>query len=621
MEKMKNNKIYFYIALIFLLIGFTGCGENKNNNNAGEINNNETINTVSENDEIVFSDFLVERCVRKTLNKDWDYKITKKDIENIKEFVIDNVLDPSIGENWFSGNPLMNFYSGYIDLSDLKYFTGLEELNIDNLVNFDMVVNFDAVSACKELKTLRMQYNNRDGNLYAGANYGYKYLADIFAQLPNLEYVDLGVFVTSHMKEIMLSKSSNKDVYFYNGENNEYAVPLNTNVRSYPNPLSNSRHVYGPSSVSSVTNLSPEYYYDGNATEQYDNGTSESSIPIVEVTSNTDLEKVFNYSIKADIEDLVILCAADLKELDCGLFAKFKNLCTLSLIKKGSAFGYVKEKEGRNERLKLNNTENLSNLSKLQVVNLAGCKGDFSGLGKIKELRELSMNGCVPDNMKFLSECVNLAELKLLNFDERYSEDFAYSSEKLSGLKMFQIGALSLLSDKDNITDSEITDSYIKYLYKIPSLETIYANYCSDFSLIGKCLNLKNIVINQSGNASFDKLSNLKKLESIYVRSSGVDGIDTLFTLPELTAVRILSYELSNVNSELFSDWSDKILKHEKISAFNINLDEKEDFKNKNYSAAKKMYDKGIYMSFIEARAVDYDGVLERSFDEIWNMK
>lgn len=155
--------------------------------------------------KIEFEDFLVERCVREELGKDWDEDITGEELSSIKELTISWEKDMTAGIDMITAGCT---YNGYVNLADLNYLTGLESLKLDfprrGFSLFTAFENLDTVTACKNLKSLSMPlplegYNYNNG--YMGK--GYQWLADILAKLPVLEEVDFGMTVPEQLQELL----------------------------------------------------------------------------------------------------------------------------------------------------------------------------------------------------------------------------------------------------------------------------------------------------------------------------------------------------------------------------------------------------------------------------------
>ena len=103
-----------------------------------------------------FQDPLVERCVREALGKVEKDPVTKKECADLKELKI----DCDKGQTLIWDNVRLSYLRGnYVDLSDLKYLTGLTSLEINNNPAYDMLANLDAVTNCKKLNKLSFNDN------------------------------------------------------------------------------------------------------------------------------------------------------------------------------------------------------------------------------------------------------------------------------------------------------------------------------------------------------------------------------------------------------------------------------------------------------------------------------
>ncbi|MCR5728279.1 MAG: hypothetical protein K6G24_12540, partial [Lachnospiraceae bacterium] len=106
-----------------------------------------------------FQDPLVERCVREALGKGEKDPVTKKECADLKELKIDCDKDQTL--IW--DNVRLSYLRGnYVDLSDLKYLTGLTSLEINNNPAYDMLANLDAVTNCKKLNKLSFNDNSSE---------------------------------------------------------------------------------------------------------------------------------------------------------------------------------------------------------------------------------------------------------------------------------------------------------------------------------------------------------------------------------------------------------------------------------------------------------------------------
>lgn len=148
------KKTVFVAAVLAINLALFGCGVT---DLAGSADKTEREEDASSSKKVVeFEDFLVERCVREALGKDWDEEITKKELASIEELAISYQQDMTLGPTLHSVGGAK--YCGYVNLEDLKYLTGLEVLRIDFCSQYGNTVfeNMDAIAHCRKLKSLTM---------------------------------------------------------------------------------------------------------------------------------------------------------------------------------------------------------------------------------------------------------------------------------------------------------------------------------------------------------------------------------------------------------------------------------------------------------------------------------
>ena len=85
----------------------------------------------------------------------------------------------------------------YVDLSDLRYLTGLTSLKIDNDPTFDVLVNLDAIGNCKKLKYLEFNDPSTTINTCWDWKYSFKDYNSIIEKLPDLEEIALDEVIFS----------------------------------------------------------------------------------------------------------------------------------------------------------------------------------------------------------------------------------------------------------------------------------------------------------------------------------------------------------------------------------------------------------------------------------------
>ncbi|MGN0318580.1 MAG: leucine-rich repeat domain-containing protein [Lachnospira sp.] len=616
MNKKILKRLWSCFIIAIMLFNLSACtaakdGQNdKAQNENVEENSAQTdsegeisIDDLKEDDEIHFSDFLVERCVRKTLNKSWDDKVTKADAASITSLVISPIYDPTLGMNFGAGISRLNFYEGYIDLCDLRYLTGLEILKIDNLVDYDMVVNVDSITNCKNLKRIYMQWNPTSHNLYSGAGYGYRYWADIISELPALEYMDLGIYVDSHMKQIMLSKSSNKQITFFNGNNDCYAQKvLNTDYWRFYNPIK-------ITDIANYTSAMKYQYYGNN-----DDTDVRAYIPLLKISSEDELNNTID-TLSEDTEDLSLVLWKGCSEFDFSLLSKFKNLTTLTIAKEGAYIYYTGGRTGY-EYVEMKNTDKLAELPYLQAVNLCACKGDISYIQNVTNLRELTLYACNVTGIKAIGKTKRLTELRLFQTDcENIKNELSSEDEyNLDNLKLFKV----------NGKPEQIT-SYLEALECMPKLQTICSSMdISDLSMLNKCTKLENIRIEGiSADYVYDlkDIASLTELKTICIPYSQATNISEIINNPKLVSVVIPNGHKGMTGTEL-NALLQSAAANNKLSMISLILTDyynSENLAKFNKETVKKLYDNGISDDFVQRKITFRAEIKEKTFEQAWS--
>lgn len=601
----KSIRMITMVIVVIMVLNVVGCGgtatPDNNNNTVGDNNQSEVIIDETKQDaEIRFSDFLVERCVRKNLNKSWDDKITRDEVAKIKSLLIDPIYNPSIGINVGGGNSSFDFYETYIDLVDLKYLTGLETLQIDNLVDYDSIVNADSISNCKKLKKLYLQWNPTSYNYNSGVGYGYKYWGEIIAQLPELEYVDFGSYVSSHMKNIMLTKSLNKRITFCNGYNERYAnrPGLNNPSVRFPNPMVTTE-------IGQYENTM-RYEYDGSDMES---GSNHGNIPVLKVNSYEELQQSIS-TLSDKTEDLCISLWEDCTKFDCGMLVKLKNLSTLTIFKSGVCLNYA-GKDSRYKRFELKNGERLAEIPHLQVINLGACEGDLSGLQSINNLREFTLMYSNVTGLGFLKNAERLTELKLIQtFCGNFVNEISSDNGNLQNLKYYRCYEV----EKDCM-------SAIKYM---PVLQTLFLDWSEFFELshLKGCSELENLMINcTSKEYDLSEIVALDKLKTVAVYASNVINTSEILKLPNLVSA-VLPYAIRDLNSSEVKSLMQSAALSDKLSMLQIiNPDyySSEDMAKIDKQSFRVLYDKGINDGFLQRGMLWRPrGTTEMTFEELW---
>ena len=320
-------------------------------------------------ESVVFSDPLVERCVREALGKSEEEKITAEECASLKELKID--CEKGHVPVWYATK--MQYELGnYVDLSDLKLFPGLTSLEICNHPGFDLVGNMDAIANCSKLETLRLNDSTYYTNYFWDWQYSYKDYAGIVQQLPELKELILDGAIKDKFKD------------WIRGENKDLVISSN------------------PDSNIDINRV-PVPYPDGG----------------IYRLRNLD-------EIPKDIEDLVLLCQGTIGEVDFKYFNEFTNLKTLMLY--SDDFVLSSDSALPEDTLyKVTNIEALKENKKLYSLSICGASGNFEGIGELTGLKELAIVACRVNDTSFITK---LNDLRELTYQMNISNDFSENLKK-----------------------------------------------------------------------------------------------------------------------------------------------------------------------------------------------
>lgn len=583
--KKRILTIIFALLMIFSISGCSKSSKQKENNTPVE-----------------FSDFLVERCVRKKLGKDWDEDITVKDVESITSLTISSIYDPAFVLTRYTSRTVAT-YCGYIDLSDLKWLTNLKELKLQTLGMSDSIVNFDAITNCKKLEKLSMPWV--DDCQYKCINpMGYKYWANIISELPELKYLDLGRYFNEHMMKFILSEIGDRNIEFYYGEKDDW---YGTGTETYfYQALPASRMGL---SIQCMEESTMERYTDYKAAwddvintrskawlsdEEYWNSEV---FPVIYANDDTDLREQLK-NLDKSIEDIIVVINDDYIHFNA--FAEFDNLLTLTIM-------------GKDLKTKIYpwGWEWLDCMDNLRVLNLCGCSGNFVDIRDIPNLRELSLIDCDIEHINFLGELNTVKELILTFNDENNSVELYESVNaevcNLKNLKYYREYFFS-----DNYFNRRYDDiETFKNITSMESLETLVVYGNNDIENIVESTTLKYLYANDYNycqnkdlykdfsDVTFDKMKNLKQimLDGYYKNIN----YDSIVGLPNITSVGYSeSLTRYNIPEILTTDLANKIVSSNITSFGPTYLDSEENYvhlyephgPNKDY--IRTLYEAGV---------------------------
>ena len=316
-----------------------------------ELEDLSVVNSDSRNVE--FEDFLVERCIREALGKSLDEDVTEEELSSLRELTISWEKDITLGLDMVLANCS---YTGYVNLADLKYLTGLEVLRLDFYSQQDVFENMDAIANCRQLKSLAMPlpllgYNSHVSG-YMGK--GYSYLRDIFAQLPVLEIVDFGVTIPEQLQELLQPDRSERKIVFAESEKS-LADMVQGTVHNYMEMIEEAEDILILSSEELMqTELTDDEY------EKY-KGAAQNA------------EDVFIYLDSGEV-------------FDCEILKDFRNIKTLVICDHGASV--------RSPESQVIHLEALSKLPDLCSLSLYHVQVDFEGCAELSNLRELYLTLC-----------------------------------------------------------------------------------------------------------------------------------------------------------------------------------------------------------------------------------
>lgn len=573
-----KNKIISIIVLLTILLSVSSCNKPKD-----------------ENKPVEFTDFTVERCVRKQLGKGWDEEITTKELETITMLCISSMYDPTFCSPYTMANGAT--YLGYLDLSDLKYLTNLEVLKLDTYGYQDNIVNLETITECKKLEKLYFPADSF-ATSFSINPLGYKYLNDIISELPNLKFLDLGMYFDEHMEEFVLSEIDNKDLEIYYGDIDEDYYYKTQHVSSF-------RQV-SLISKDDMFNVNYEQAWDyeyksiKDKIENY--GIYIDVFPAIYADNMEDLRRELE-QISDTAEDIIIVYKG-LDEIDFNLFDRFPNLVTLSIF--ATEFGVDLYYNETTELYEYNgykgakavNLDSLSENKDLQVLNLGGFIGDLSDISKIQNLRELYIKECAIDSVDFIGEMDTIKEL-LIGIWNRENADEIYIKldeqvSKLKNLKCyidFRAKAVEDANLYENINDME-------------SLETLIVYDASFLYNIVNSKNIKNLLVcSQNGceKISFAEMDNLESLVLYGIGDNCVTEIDynSIIELPNIKSV-VYPYSvlLNESYKDIFNgDLAQKISNNENISAFTTIIERQYEYqliRNMDIDFVKQLYEAGV---------------------------
>ena len=357
-----------------------------------------------------FQDPLIERCLREALGKDEKEPVTDKECADLKELKID--CDKGLTLIW--DNIRLAFGRGnYVDLSDLKYFKGLVSLEINNNPAFDILTNLDSIANCEKLETLTFNDSESFTNIFWDWQYSLKDYGNIVKKLPNL-------------------KTINIDDYSFSDKLNDWVIGEKKDL------VINKTQDYNYNPIRSIYPIAIEGIYPAYSFED----------------------------IPDDIEDLILINLGD-AEIDFSYFNKFSNLKSLILYGEYVISNDPQDMLKENALFTIKNAEALKANEKLYSLSICGAKGDFSGIGELTGLKELTIVGSRVNDTSFISNLINLRELNYLsNISLDFSENLKASAKNLTRLKFLNLNTYDF-NDTSWFSDFKVLEA-VKYSHTAP---------------------------------------------------------------------------------------------------------------------------------------------------------
>lgn len=331
--------------------------------------------------KVKFEDFLVERCVREALGKGWDEDVTEEELSSMRKLTLSWEKDITLGLDFASYN---RAYGGYVNLADLKYLTGLEELQLDFYPKSILLENMDAIANCRQLRSLSMPLQLRGYNYSNGyMGKGYHYLKDIFAQLPALEMVDFGVTVPGQLQELLQPDEPERKIVFAENEESIYDWMM--------------------------------IWDDGHKWPANENVIAEKGVAVIslddlmhaaEMKEGAERDEYEEDALQ--LEDLIVLVGKE--TFDCEMLADFRNIKTLTIVGMSSVL-----KPPASQVIHL---EALAELPYLGALSLYNLETDLAGLAEFPSLRELYLTFCSSKETFGLQRLPLLRELSIIGISD-----------------------------------------------------------------------------------------------------------------------------------------------------------------------------------------------------------
>lgn len=462
--------------------------------------------------KVEFVDFLVERCVREALGKEWDEDVTEEELSSLRELTISWEKDITLGLDFVNFN---RAYIVYVNLADLKYLTDLEELQLDFYPKNTVLENMDTVVNCRQLRSLSIPLQLRGYNYANGyMGKGYRYLKDIFAQLPALERVDFGVTVPGQLQELLQPDEPGKKIVFAENEENifDWMMIWDDGHNKWP-ANENAIAEKGVAVISLEDLMHAAEMMEGAEREEYE-------------------------EVVRQLEDLIVLVGKG-ESFDCEILVEFKNIKTLVIV--GMSSVAIQPPASQVVHL-----ETLAELPCLGALSLYNVETDLAGLAEYPSLRELCLTFCNSQETFGLQRLPLLRELSIIGISDKKGMHVSWPELWENMPELCYFNGYFVGVDSGSIPDI-FADG--KEMAKLETLVLGCTGGLSEeafmndiLSQIPEELSLKTLFLNMSyerGTINLERVKCDGSLENFFCNSQAEHLAEFMDTHPGLVAVRV----------------------------------------------------------------------------------
>ena len=572
----KQGRVLLLSIFFLMLLLFTGCskgaegtkdkegkpasGTEGKNTAAGT--SSEEVPEDSSGKAVVFEDPLFERYIRSYLGKATEDKIFAEELSEMTELVIDRRFIETEWSYMLKKVTLMR-----MDLSDLKYFTNLKKLQIQNSMD-DILYSLDAIALCTKLEELSLAYGTTGGlviqptNQYVTA-YGYKTLYGILDQLPDLKKLELG---------------------------NTNTVIRDDIQKKYPRiAITTDRAVQ-------VISLFSQYPGLITKVSELDVLPADTTIINMELMEGEDTSAAIQRAAEFDKLTVLRIAVSEGANYDLAPLENHEALAELALYRNTSLTADIET---------IQNEQVLTSLPKLRYLSLSSLALSDEVLASLKQLKTLSLFQAEIDGFRFLSSCTELYQLKLFGGSSSREDEDELLEEFIRGMESQR--NLQYLS-------TEMTGPILSYcpevvmqmtrLKDFTSIEANEGDYYNRLNLSG-CKDLKRVVLSSKNELKKYDLSSLQGLNKLeYLWLVGSNQYDHAEILSELVNLKYIQVKLQSLENDLLQleEMSQALVELPEISSVIFHhpriVDQiplPEDLKKVFERLSEQLYEEGIF--------------------------